>query len=72
MIIAIVLLAAALGIVFGYAVRQRQTLRENADTIREQTGRIEGLIRENESLGHDKRDHETSLQMVLNELGTSA
>ena len=71
MIIAIVLLAAALGIVFGYAVRQRQTLRENADTIQERSERIEGLIRENEGLRLDKKAHETSLEMVLDELGTS-
>lgn len=71
MLIIIILLVAALGVIGGYAVRQRQTLRENADTIQEQAAENERLVRENESLGRDKRDHENSLEMVLNELGKS-
>jgi len=71
-IIVIILLVVVLGIMIGFAARQMQDLRENAEKIKEQGLEIEDLLRENESLRRDKKDHETSLEMVLAELNTSA
>lgn len=61
MIIVIIMLVLALGVLLGYAARQRQDLEEHAD-------RIERLLLENEGLRCDNRAHETSLTMVLGEL----
>lgn len=72
MIIVIILLVAALALISGWAARQMQADRENVATIEQQRLENERLVRENESLRHDKKDHETSLQMVLDELDTSA
>jgi hypothetical protein len=72
MIIVIILLVVVLGIMIGFAARQMQDLRENAEKIKEQDLEIEDLLRENESLRRDKADHETSLALVLGELDTSA
>ena len=68
MTIAIILLAVVLCIIVGFAARQMQDLRDNADTIKEKDLKIERLIRENEALSRDKKDHETSLGMVLDHL----
>lgn len=72
MIIVIILLVGVLCLISGWAARQMQADRENTATIEQQRLDLERLTRENESLRHDKRDHETSLQMVLDELDTSA
>ena len=70
-IIIIVMLVLSLGIFLGYAARQMQTLRENADTIKEKDAEIEGLVRQNERLLRTTKDHETNLEMVLTELDKS-
>jgi len=72
MIIVIILLVAALALISGWAARQMQADRENTATIEQQRIENERLVRENESLRHDKADHEVSLKMVLDELDTSA
>jgi hypothetical protein len=72
MIIVIILLVAALALISGWAARQMQADRENTALIEQQRLENERLVRENEGLRRDKRDHEASLEMVLTELGTSA
>lgn len=56
---ALIVLAMALCILVGYVARQRQNLRDNDETIKEQSREFEALIRENESLRRDKRDRDT-------------
>jgi uncharacterized protein HemX len=67
-IIVIILLVGGLGITLGYAVRQRQTLLENKDVMKEQGDEIKGLVRENAELQHKVTAHETSLEMVLDSI----
>jgi len=67
-VIVIIVLVGLLGITIGYAVRQRQSLLENKDTIKEQGDEIKGLIRENAELQHKVSAHETSLEMVLDSI----
>ena len=67
----IVFLAVALCVIAGFAARQMQDLRDNAETIKERDLRIEELVRENEGLRRAKKDHETNLEMVLGELDKS-
>lgn len=68
----IILLAVALCVITGFAARQMQDLRDNAITLSEKDLQIEDLIRENEGLRRDNRDHERSLEMVVAELDKSA
>lgn len=65
MVAIIVLMLVVLGIVVGYAARQRQELLEKAD-------KIEGLLLENENLRRDNRAHEGNLEMLVAELDKSA
>jgi hypothetical protein len=63
--VAIILLVVVLGIVVGYAARQREELHEHAD-------RIESLLLENENLRRDNKAHESSMEMLLVEIDKSA
>lgn len=61
MVVTIAILVTVLGIVVGYATRQREELRETHD-------RIERLLAENERLRATVKSHEFSLEMVLGEI----
>lgn len=80
----IIVLVGALGIILGYAARQREELIEARglgkkqaeltkaqDALKKREERIEFLTLENITLRDTNRAHETTLQMVLNEMGGS-
>jgi len=65
MTIAFVITLVVLGIVMGYAARQRQDLIESDAKIEEQEQTITRLRRENASLTEENAAHVSSLEMVL-------
>lgn len=82
MMVAIIVLVAVLGIVVGYAARQREELHEAHDKIEDLTEytekqmvelseantTIETLTTENETLRNAERVYGVNLEMVLDEL----